>query len=171
MALIQNNQSFNAGASGIVLSSINSLFKNKMDTVLLGGRDITLHLPPEKTVCPGSCKFNSTYNKYIGLDGKACRTCKGEGFILEHRYTIYKANIRWINESLSDVRGGGEDTPAGRLQENLVRIKTQSSAINHMNQSLGATIDGISCILWEQPRPHGWGGQVFYCTSMWKANK
>jgi len=172
MSIVPNSQSFSPQASGTLVSSLASRFKAGMDTVLLGGRDITLHLPPAKTACPFGCKFNSTYNRFLGLDGKMCRTCKGQGFLVEPRQTIYRANIRWTNETLASKRAGGEDTPAGRISENLIRTKTVIESLNHIKQALSADIDGTNCILWEEPRPHGWGGQLFYVTSFWqKSNK
>ena len=173
MSIVSNNESFNAASSGTIVDSLGGLFERQMHTVLLGGRDISLDLAPVKTPCTAGCKYNSTYNRYAGANGTAvCRACGGEGFILEPRQTIYKANIRWTDETLSNARGGNEDTPAGRISESLIRTKTHIASFDHINQCLGATIDGIKCTLWDEPRVTGWGGQLYFVVSFWKkANK
>lgn len=170
MTIVPNSQSFSPQASGTLVSSLAARFKAGIDTVLIGGRDILVHLPPGKSVCPAACRFNSTYNKYIGLDGKMCRACKGQGFVMEPRQTIYRANIRWTDEPLASPRGGGEDTPAGRVSESLVRTKTVIESLNHLKQALSIEVDGISCTLWDEPRPTGWGNQLFYVVAFWKKN-
>lgn len=85
MAIISNNQSFSPLASGTLISSFSNIFRQQMDTVLLGGRDITLHLPPKKIKCTSGCRFNSTYKRYIGNNQALCTTCKGDGFKKEPR--------------------------------------------------------------------------------------
>ncbi|MHA2063196.1 MAG: hypothetical protein ACXABY_02325 [Candidatus Thorarchaeota archaeon] len=168
MTVIPNNQVISPQASGTLLSAMAPVFKAQMDTVLLGGRNITLNLSPGQTECPSGCRYNSTYNRYLGLDGKACRGCAGRGFLVEPRQTIYLANIRWTNEPLPSARAGGEDSPGGRVSENLIRTKTVIESLDHIKSALSANIDGVDCVLWEEPRPHGWGGQLFYVTAFWK---
>lgn len=143
-----------------------------MHTMLIGGRDISLDLPPGKEPCPAACKYNSTYNMYTGDGTALCGACGGRGFILEQRQTIYRANIRHIDENLDSGRGGGEDTPAGRVFETLIRTKTHIVSFDHINQCLGATIDGIKCTLWGDPRQTGWGDTLYFVVAYWKkANK
>lgn len=139
-----------------------------MDMVLAGaGRDITIHLPPSKMPCPSpDCRFNSMYKKYVGVDGAICRDCAGQGFVQEPRQTIYTANIRWINEPLFGTRGQ-ELIVAGRMLPNVVRTKTVSSSIDHIKESVGATIDGIDVELFEEPRPVGFVN-VTYTVALWK---
>jgi len=168
MVLVPNNQSFAPGASGTIVTSSSTVFRTQMDSVLLGGRNITLHLPPNKTQCPAGCKFNSTYNKFIGVNSAICGACKGEGFILEPRQTIYRANIRWVDETLASPRSGGEDTPGGRVFESTVRTKTVVESYNHILNCMGADIDGVKCTLWGDPRQTGWNGQLYYVISFWK---
>ena len=172
MSIISNFQSFHASASGTLLSGLSDIFKQQMDTVLLGGRDITLHLPPAKSVCTGGCKFNSTYKRYMGANQALCQSCKGDGFIKETRQTIYRANIRWTDEPLGASNTTGEDTVAGRVYSSLIRTKTVIESYDHILQADSATIDGIPCILWNDPRLTGWDGNLYYVISFWqKANK
>jgi len=168
MSLISNLQTFNAASSGSLVNSFGSIFEQQMHTVLLGGRNISLDLPPGQTPCLGNCKYDSTYDRYVGNGTALCRDCGGRGFILEPRQTIYRANIRWTDEPLAASRGGGEDTPGGRVFESLVRTKTHIASLDHINQCLGATIDGIKCTLWEEPRVTGWGNTLYFVVSFWK---
>jgi len=172
MAIIPNNQSFHPQASGTLISGLSSIFKQNMDTVLLGGRDIIIHLPPKKTPCVAGCKYNSTYKRYMGNNQALCPSCKGDGFKKETRQTIYRANIRQTDEPLSDSVTSGEDTVGGRVYRTLISTKTVIESYDHILQSEGATIDGIHCTLWNDPRTTGWNGQLYYVISYWqKANK
>lgn len=172
MAIIPNNQSFSPNASGIVISSLSGDFKTAIDTVMLGlGRDITIHLPPSKSPCSDvTCKYNSTYQRYTGTNGRICETCKGQGFLVENNQTIYIANIRWANEPFNESTTNiQEKFPLGRLGVNFVRTKTVASSFNHVRTSIGATIDGINVELFQPPRQTGFGASpVLYAISWWK---
>lgn len=173
MAIVSNNQSFSPAASGTIIQNMASQFQAAMDTVLLGmGRDITLHLPPNKTRCPANCRHNQAYQKFIGPNGQPCRTCFGQGFILEPRQTVYRANIRWIDDDLANAATGGEATPAGRVYGADVRTKTVAVSYNNILNCIGAEIDGIPVTLKSEPRRTGFGGQLFYTVAFWeRANK
>ena len=172
MVLIPNNQSFSPTASGTLVSSLNNIFRQQMDTVLLGGRDITLHLPPRKIPCAAGCRFNSTYKRYIGNNQALCQSCKGDGFKKETRQTIYRANIRWTDEPLESTLTTGQDTTAGRVYQSIIRTKTVIESYDHILKADGATIDGIHCILFNDPRVSGWNGNLYYVTTFWqKSNK
>lgn len=142
-----------------------------MDTVLVGlGRNITIHLPPSKGPCPDiTCKYNSTYQRYIGTNGKICETCKGQGFLVEGRQTIYVANIRWTSEPFNQATNILEKFPAGRVGVNFVRTKTVASSKDHVRESIGATIDGNNVELFREPRTTGFGASpLLYLISWWK---
>lgn len=172
MVIISNNQSFHASASGSLVTSLTDTFKQQMDSVMLGGRDITIHLPPIKIKCTSGCKYNSTYKRYMGNNAAICKDCKGDGFTKEPRQTIYRANIRWTDEPLDASTNTGQDTVAGRIYQSFVRTKTVIESYDHILQSHGATIDGIHCTLWNDPRVTGWNGNLYYVISYWqKANK
>lgn len=168
MVLIPNNQTFSPAASGIIVTGLLPVFRAQIDTVLLGGRDITLNLPPARQPCPLACKFNSSYGKFIGTAGALCRGCAGQGFVFEPRQTIYRANIRHTDEPLPQTRGGGEDTPGGRVFEALVRTKTVIESYDHILEAVSADIDGIKYTLWNDPRQTGWGDTLLYVVTFWK---
>lgn len=171
MGLISNSQSFYPGASGSVGgTALENTFRSAMDGVLVGlGRDITIHLPPTKNACVSSdCTYNSTYDRYIGTNGKICETCRGQGFTIEPRWTIYRANIRWTEEPYTESKSSAEPYEPGRLGQNFVRTKLVASAFDHVKQSIGATIDGVDVELHEQPRTTGFGSQVLYTVCWWK---
>lgn len=170
MAIVVNSQSFAAGASGTVMQSAAGQFQEAMDSVILGmGRDVTVHLPPSKSRCPTqTCRFNDTYQKFIGPDGQLCRTCGGQGYFLEPRQTVYLANIRWINNPLANTKTGGEATPAGRVYEGDVRTKMVAAAFNDIRNCIGAEIDGIPVKLIQQPRYTGFGGNLYYVIAFWE---
>jgi hypothetical protein len=171
MGYISNNQSFIAGASGTVGgTTLENQFRTAMDGVLIGlGRDITIHLPPSQDPCtaPG-CTFNPFYQRYTGVSGIFCEVCKGQGFVLEPRWTTYRANIRWTDESMNGSKDTRETSEVGRQGQNFVRTKTVASAYNHIKESIGATIDGVDVELHEEPRYTGFGSQVLYTISWWK---
>lgn len=170
MAEISNSQSFYAGASGSLnFTYLHNVFKRNMDAVLVGGRNIQVHLPPDKMPCTDvDCKYNSVYKKYLSTTGQVCQTCRGQGFIVEPRFTYYIANIRWTNEPLAD-RDLQEQNVIGRQEANFVRTKTVESSYDHIRQSEGATIDGLNVELFRQPRYVGFAGQLDYVVTWWKA--
>lgn len=171
MGYISNNQSFNSSASGLISSTTVSQFRNVIDSVMIGmGRNITIHLPPTKQQCPDvSCSFNPFYKKFTRNDGKICDSCKGQGFLIEPRYTVYIANMRWTNESLNESSNIQERYEIGRVKQNLLRVKTVASSMSHIRESIGATVDGINLELSEEPRYTGLGGTLLYVVSLWKA--
>lgn len=162
--LIPNSQLFSSFSSGLIPTSSQNQFKERMDGVLYGlGRDITIHLKPAKARCAGNCVFNQTYKKWTDASNQICRDCKGEGWAMEHRQTVYKANIRWTNQPF------GDDTNVARTSENYVRTKTVASSFQHIKESIGATIDGINVELLQQPRTTGFGpNPLLYCVAVWK---
>jgi hypothetical protein len=173
MGLIPNNQTFIAGASGTIVTDKSTVFRRRMDSVLLGGWNITIDLPPGQSDCPSPrCRYNPTYERYQDINGGPCRDCKGQGSIVEPRYTIYKCNRRWTNEPLDQSENTGEKTVAGRVFGNYVRVKTVGAAWEHIQNSIGATIDGVKVKLYREPRRTGWGGTNLYIISWWeRANK
>jgi len=170
MTIVSNSQSFGTLPSGQILN-LRSDFKDTMDTILVSlGRDITIHLPATKSPCTDvSCKFNSTYKRYIGTDGKICTACKGQGFLVEPRQTIYKANIRWTNEPFNESTSNiQEKFEPGRVGVDFVRTKTVVASKDHVRESVGATIDGVNVELFREPRQTGFGEPVLYLIAWWK---
>lgn len=171
MAEISNNQSFIAGASGIVGGTVlENQFQTAMDGVLIGlGRDVTVHLQPAQTPCtaPG-CTFNPFYQRYTGSSGILCEVCRGQGFVNEPRWTIYRANIRWTDEPFNEAKSIQERHEPGRLGQNFVRTKMVADAVDHLRESVGATIDGIDVELHEEPRLTGFGSRLLYTVAWWK---
>lgn len=170
MAIVQNNQSFSPYASGYALDALITPFKAATDAILLDlGRDVTIHLPPSKQKCSDpTCKFNSFYKKFTGPTNKLCELCKGQGFILEPRQTIYRANLRWTNEAFNEARNINERHEVGRIGQNFLRMKTVADSMTHIRQSIGATIDTIDVELFEEPRYTGFGRNLLYVISWWK---
>ncbi len=168
MGVVLNDQSFHLSSDGTLLPSLVNKFKISMDTVLRGGRNITIHLPPIKMSCGGGCKFNSSYKKFTSPTGGLCTACRGEGFKLEQRQTIYKANIRQMKNPIEDIEVGGQQTTAGKLSQKIVRTKTVIAAFDHISGSIGATIDGEQYKLWAEPEKIGFGGTLLYCVARWK---
>jgi len=168
MGEVANSEYFHPDSSSTLIPSLIAKFKISMDTMLQGGRDVIIHLPPEKSQCPGSCRFNSAYKKFISATGGICSTCKGEGYLLEHRYTTYKANIRHIDMPLESADSGGQDTPAGRISQRVVRTKMALIAYTHLQKCLGATIDGEEYKLHGDLEKTGFAGTVLYVVATWK---
>jgi len=170
MGLIINAQDFVSTASGVISQSdLATQFHESMDVVLLTcGRDVTVHLPPTKSPCTDAdCTFNSFYKKYVNAAGTVCASCRGEGFVIEPRYTVYKANIRWTDEPYT-TRDGQERLEIGRMAADFARTKMVKEAFGHIKQAVGATIDGINVELFEEPRYTGFAGSLFYCVAWWK---
>ncbi len=167
MSVVSNNESFDGSSNATLLSSLVGKFKIAMDTVLQGGRDITIHLLPIKTACGMGCKFNSSYKKFTTTSGGLCSACRGEGFKLEQRQTVYKANIRQEKKPIEDGPGG-QETNAGKVSQKIVRTKTVIAAFDHITSSVGATIDGEQYKLWSEPEKVGFGGTLLYCVARWQ---
>lgn len=171
MTLIANLQSFNTAMSGIV-GVHTTKFKDAMDALLIEGYDLILDLPAARQECPTGCRFNQTYKQYMDETGGKCRECKGTGFVFETRQTQYKCNRRWTNEPLDQALSGNQATQGGRIYGNFVRVKTVIESFNHIQDSLGATLDGVKIKLYREPRKTGWANTNLYVISWWeRANK
>jgi len=168
MGEVSNNESFHLESSATRVSNLQDIFKREMDTVLRGGRDISIDLPPARTECPSSCRYNPTYKKYQGDNGAICQACKGQGFIMDPRFTTYKCNRRWTNEAYDKPRNTGQETAGGRIVGNFVRVKTVIDSFDHIEQSIGATIDGIKVKLYKEARKTGFGNELYYVVSWWQ---
>ena len=169
MPIIPNDESFDVASSGLITSTFNGIFRRKMDSVLMGGTDIVIDLPPSSDPCPDpGCRYNQTYSQWMGSDGGLCSTCMGKGKIYEHRQTVYKCNKRWDNKPIDRALTGNQATQGGRIHANVVRIKTHIASFDHITQSLGATLDGQKIKLVEEPRKTGWDGENFYVISWWQ---
>jgi len=171
MVLVPNSQSFSVPSG--VMNSRAWKFKRAMDSVLIDGRDIILDLEPQKIACTGGCRYNPTYDKYMGPNNVICQACRGTGFSYTNRQTIYKCNRRWTNEPFDNsLRNAGQKTPGGLVLGNFVRVKTVIQSYDHIMSSIGATLDGFKIKLVREPRPTGWGDARFYLISWWeRANK
>lgn len=168
MVLIPNDESFVPGASGSIVTNRLGVFKKYMDSVLMGGRTIVLDLPAGSSGCPAGCRYNPSYDQYVGLNGILCRTCRGKGKIFLHRQTQYKCNRRWENEPIAKAITGDQNTEGGRIKTNLVRVKTHISSYGDILKATGATIDGIKVKLWRTPRKTGWNDDLCYVISWWE---
>lgn len=173
MVLIPNGETWSPGASGTVVTRHNTLFKKRMDSVLLGGRDILIDLPPSKTPCTSAdCKYNPTYDHYVGVNGAICRDCRGQGYDFTHRQVTYKCNRRWTSEPQDRPLAGKQNTEGGRIYANFVRVKTHIASYDFILSSVGATIDDQKVKLFQEPRKTGWNDEIYYVISWWqKANK
>jgi hypothetical protein len=173
MVLIPNNESFFPGASGSIVTKHLSVFKKHMDSMLLGGTTITLDLPAGSTDCPDpTCRYNPSYDQFMGAGGVICRSCRGKGKVYQHRETQYKCNRRWENEPIAKALTGDQATEGGRIKTNLVRVKTHIASYGDILKSTGATIDDIKIKLFKSPRKTGLNGQLCYVISWWEeANK
>ena len=174
MGQVTNNQTFLV-SSGVITTTVVTKFRIAMDKILISGPEVNIDLKPGRTKCPAvDCKFNPPYNKYMGTNNAICRSCKGQGFIFEPRWTVYKCNRRWANEPIEGAfkNQGRQATVAGQIYGNFVRIKTVVQSFNHIQQSIGATIDGLKVKLFQEPRITGFGGTNLYVISWWeRANK
>lgn len=173
MGYVGNSQSFMTGASGIIgTTAQQDTFQTAIDSVMVGlGRDITLHLPPSKLPCTSpDCKYNSFYKRWVTTTGQVCESCRGNGFVMEPRYTTYRANIRWTNEPYN-YGTNTQETEAqqfGRIGVDFCRTKLVIAAYGHIKESIGATIDGINVELFDEPRKTGFGNRLMYTVAMWK---
>jgi len=163
MVMVPNNESFSSSATSGIMTGTLSTFKTQMDRLLIDGRTITLDLSPSKTPCTSSsCKYNQTYNQYVGINNRLCRSCSGKGFVLTPRQTQYKCNRRWTNRPFLDA----PEAPV-RLLDNYVRVKTHIASYDHLLEAESATLDGQKVYLVQQPRKSGWNNSNLYVISWW----
>ncbi len=165
---VANNQSFSPYASGLIPPSLYGDFKVNIDGVLYGlGRDITIHLPPSKDRCPSGCTMNSTYKKFTDATNQICMECRGAGFKLEQRQTIYRANIRWSHNPFNGPQLGSDDTPA-RNSQAYVRTKTVYDSYASIMKAVGATVDGLNVVIHDDPQITSFGPNNLYVVTIWK---
>jgi len=168
MGVITNGEGFHGNSMPNLMSSLKTKWRIAMDTIMQGGRAITLHLPPLKSACVGSCRYNSTYKKHMSATGGICGACKGEGFMLEQRQTSYTANIRHEEMKLESADSGGQDTPAGRISQRVLITKTVIASYVHLQKCIGATIDGENYKLIGDLEKRAFGGTVYYVQATWR---
>lgn len=158
--IVSNGQDLSGAQSGLMLPKL-AKFKSAMDGMLLEGWTITLDLNPQKTDCPAGCRYSPAFNMNVGANNALCPSCKGQGFLFEPRQTIYNCNRRWTNTPY-------EKSPGGMIFGNYVRTKTVIQSFNHIQESLGATIDGVKVKLFQEPRKTGWAGTDLYVITWWE---
>lgn len=169
MVLVPNDESFASDASKDIVTNRLGVFKKYMDSVLMAGRTIVLDLPAGSSDCPdATCRYNPSYDQFVGSNGVICRSCRGKGKVFIHRQTEYKCNRRWENEPIAKSITGNQNTEGGRIKTNLCRVKTHISSYNDILRATGATIDGIKVKLWEPPRKTGWNDDLCYVVSWWE---
>ena len=108
------------------------------------------------------------YNRYISTNGQICQSCSGQGFTLEHRWTNYTANVRWVNKPYFEDGSIEETTDIGRIGANFLRTKTQRVSYDDILKSIGATVDGVNVELFREPRFTGFGTTLYYVVSWWR---
>lgn len=169
MGLIDSLQNFTAGASGVIGAGAKAQFKRAMDIVLVDlGREITIHLPPSQSECADpDCSYDSNYKRYVSLNNQICQSCRGQGFFIEPRYTLYQANIRWSEHPYNNRRTIEEADSIGRIGQNFCRTKTVIDSFEDIKDAVGATIDGINVELFDEPRKTAFG-DLLYVACVWK---
>lgn len=143
------------------------LYNNTMDAAFAAlGRDIVLHLPPERIVASGLLQANHPALQYNPFQGRSPRpspsvvsTSREPAVHFVHRDVTYKAQIR--HGPKDDDKEGGV-----RLDRDQVSITTLVESGPHIIAAESATIDGMR---YERvnSRPIGLQ-QVRYIISTWK---
>lgn len=120
------------------------LYNNAMDASFAAlGRDIVLHLPPEKYVSSGIIQANVPALQYNPFQGRSARpapnvisTTQQPATEFIHRDVIYRAHIVHGPKDTDDEGGVS-------LLRGQVRVTTVIESLGHINIAESATIDGI----------------------------
>lgn len=143
------------------------LYNNAMDASFAAlGRDIVLHLIPEKYVSSGILQANSPALQYNPFQGRAARpapniisTTRQPATEFIHRDVIYKAHIRHGPKD-------GDDQGGAALLRDEIQTTTVVESLHHINAAETATIDGLRCLL-DSVRPIGLQDRR-YVIARWK---
>ena len=124
------------------------LYNDAMDASFAAlGRDIVIHLSPEKYVSSGIIQANSPALQYNPFQGRSARpapniisTTKQPAVEFIHRDVTYKAHIR---------HGPKDDDESGgvALLRDEIQTTTIVESLAHLQASETATIDGLRCKL------------------------
>lgn len=143
------------------------LYNNAMDASFAAlGRDIVIHLTPEKYVSSGIIQANAPALQYNPFQGRAARpapniisTTRQPATEFIHRDVTYKAHIR---------HGPKDDDESGgvALLRDEVHTTTVIESMEHIQAAESATIDGVRCKL-ESVRPIGLQS-ARYVIAKWK---
>lgn len=124
------------------------LYNQTMDASFAAlGRDIVLHLTPEKYVSSGLLQANIPALQYNPFQGRAARpapniisTTREPATEFIHREVTYKAHIR---------HGPKDDDEKGGLVllRNEIQTTTVVESLKHIYEAETATIDGVRCTL------------------------
>jgi len=120
------------------------LYNNAMDASFAAlGRDIILHLTPEKSVSSGLLEANVPALQYNPFQGRAARpapniisTTKQPAVEFTHRDVTYRAHIRHGPKDTDDT--GGVSLLKGQVQTTTV-----IESLHHIEEAETATIDGL----------------------------
>ncbi len=143
------------------------LYNNAMDASFAAlGRDIVLHLTPEKYVSSGILEANSPALQYNPFQGRAARpapniisTTRQPATEFIHRDVTYKAHIRHGPKD-------DDETGGAALLRDEVQTTTVIESLQHLQAAESATIDGVRCKL-EAIRPIGLQDRR-YVIARWK---
>lgn len=131
------------------------------------GRNIVLHLTPQKTIDSSGVQASTPAVHYNPFDRRAGRqvpsqisTTRTPAVRLVHRDVTYKAHIKHGPKDANDNNGIS-------LLENEVMTTTLIESLSHLNEAQSATIDGGRYQL-EWTRPIGFR-DVRYVISKWSA--
>jgi len=143
------------------------LYNNAMDASFNAlGRDIVLHLTPEKHVASGITQESSPALQYNPFQGRSARpapniisTSRQPAVEFIHRDVTYKAHIRFGPKD-------DDESSGATLLNDEIQTTTIIESLGHINASESATIDGFRCKL-ETIRPIGLQDRR-YVIAKWK---
>lgn len=124
------------------------LYNNAMDASFAAlGRDIVIHLTPERYVSSGIIQANVPGLQYNPFQGRAARpapnvisTTQQPATEFIHRDVTYKAHIRHGPKD-------DDETGGAALLRDQIQTTTVIESLDHLNAAETATIDGIRCKL------------------------
>lgn len=163
MVTVNNNQDLTASSGISFGSTFDSLYHSMIDNAMAEiGENITLHLPPGRTACTDS---QCSYDPFQGRATRYCPTCRGTGFIVTTRDTIYKAQITVGPRELDD------NNPAGRLEVNECRITTVIESYEDLRKTERFTVRGEKYQLKSGPKIVGFNTPRYIISILERVNE
>lgn len=141
MVIIPNNEDLSAASGLIDMPFLESIYHTMMDELMLDlGRIVTFHLRPQiqqDNTVTQTLPAPQQYNPLFGRTPLPRANTRNAGVFVTPRDVQYHAQI-----TQGPIKGGKDNTGAGDLKENQIRLTLVKESLGHVKDSISFTVEG-----------------------------